>query len=122
MLKIWGRMHGSVTAAGLCLTPSCCATQGGGGGARGSRRALLPSVMLPLRIHHTRTHARTHVRTHARTPPVRAPGDDREVDVYRLVQALHKQGLRTPVLLRFLDILGDRIVRLNVSDLGMRDL
>jgi arginine decarboxylase-like protein len=45
----------------------------------------------------------------------RPPADgDREVDVHKLVQALHTQGLRTPVLLRFLDIVGDRIVRLNV--------
>lgn len=44
---------------------------------------------------------------------VRPKGDDREVDVHRLVQALHRQGLRTPVLLRFLDIVGDRIERLN---------
>ncbi|GBF89380.1 arginine decarboxylase [Raphidocelis subcapitata] len=40
-------------------------------------------------------------------------GDEREVDVFKLVQALHERGLRTPVLLRFLDIVGDRIRHLN---------
>lgn len=34
--------------------------------------------------------------------------------MYALVQALHERGLRTPVLLRFLDIVGDRIARINV--------
>lgn len=44
-----------------------------------------------------------------------AADPEREVDIYRLVQQLHEQGLRTPCLLRFLDIVGDRIARLNVS-------
>lgn len=45
-------------------------------------------------------------------------GDGRGVDVYKLVQSLHEQGLRMPVLLRFLDIIGDRIERLNVGGEG----
>ncbi|KIZ00017.1 arginine decarboxylase [Monoraphidium neglectum] len=49
---------------------------------------------------------------------VRPKGDDREVDVFRLVQELHARGLRTPLLLRFLDIVGDRIERLNVRRRG----
>jgi hypothetical protein len=43
-----------------------------------------------------------------------AADDGRGVDVYKLVQSLADQGLRTPCLLRFLDIVGDRIERLNV--------
>ena len=35
--------------------------------------------------------------------------------MYDVVKALHEQGLRTPVLLRFLDIVADRIDRLHVG-------
>ena len=40
--------------------------------------------------------------------------------MFKLVEALHARGLRTPVLLRFLDIVADRIERLNVSRSGRR--
>ncbi|KAI8463251.1 MAG: arginine decarboxylase [Monoraphidium minutum] len=49
---------------------------------------------------------------------VRPKGDEREVDVFELVQALSARGLRTPVMLRFLDIVGDRIERLHKAFAG----
>ncbi len=39
------------------------------------------------------------------------------MDLYRLVQSLQSQGLHTPLLIRFLDIIGDRIRKLNVGSL-----
>ena len=64
----------------------------------------------PLRAEH-------HAAAAASTAAARAEGGP-AVDVHRLVQALHEQGVRTPVCLRFLDIVGDRIARLNVSARG----
>jgi hypothetical protein len=39
-----------------------------------------------------------------------------EIDVYKLVKGLTEHGLRAPILIRFLDTLGNKIERLSVRE------